>query len=217
VQISVVNLSLPENKTYGSAAMSTESDGSSTPRASFRALALAEFDSLYRLANHLCANRAQAEDLVQETYLRALKAQDQFELRDLGMRPWLFRILTNIWRNSRRTKAAMQLSGDDAAQLPAEQTVGSVAKLADLNWDMVDADLKQSIHDLPDSSRECFLLFAIEQMKYREIAEVLELPLGTVMSRLARARKQLVAALAGSKTLPRVQPRAACSTGELET
>ncbi len=213
----MVNLSLRRNEPYDTAAMSDLSNDQAMPCASFRALALAQFDSLYRMAYHLAGNRTQADDLVQETFLRALKAQLQFELRPAGIRPWLFQILTNIWRNDRRARSVESLAGDDAANLPAdEEIVGSVAKLADLDWDLVDGDLKQSVHDLPDPLRECFLLFAIEQMKYREIAEVLELPIGTVMSRLARARKQLVVALTASTSLPRAHARAPLQTGEVD-
>jgi RNA polymerase sigma-70 factor (ECF subfamily) len=159
-------------------------------------LALAEFDSVYRMAYHLARREDEASDLVQETYLRALSAEAGFELRDCGIRPWLFRILHNVFY-SRVSKAAKgpMLSEDLSDQVDsgaAPDGEGEVAwDLASLDWEQVDDRLKHAIAELQPAYREVLLLWAIEGLKYREIADVLGVALGTVMSRLYRARTLL--------------------------
>jgi RNA polymerase sigma-70 factor (ECF subfamily) len=157
----------------------------------FRQLALDEMDAVYRMAFHLARNPEEASDLMQETYLRAFRAEKSFELRERGVRPWLFKILhntfyTRIGREQKQPVAAESLdhhpanAGDDG-DAPCWD-------LASLDWEQVDQRLKKAILDLPDHYREVLLLWAVEGLRYREVAEVLDVPLGTVMSRLYRAR-----------------------------
>lgn len=147
------------------------------------------------MAFHLARREDEASDLVQETYLRALSAESGFELRDCGIRPWLFRILHNVFY-SRATKVARapMLSEDLSDQVGhgAAPDEGEIAwDLASLDWEQVDDRLKSAIANLQPAYREVLLLWAIEGLKYREIAEVSGVALGTVMSRLYRARALL--------------------------
>lgn len=159
----------------------------------FRALLLAELDSAYRMALHLTRHPDEAADLVQETLLRALRAQKTFQLRDRdkGIRPWLFKILHNtFYTRVGRAKREPTLGDDLAHDAMAGELDGPAPAwdLASLDWEQVDDRLKAAIFDLPVHYRAPLLLWGIEGMKYREIADVLEVPLGTVMSRLYRAR-----------------------------
>lgn len=167
--------------------------------ADFRKLMLAEFDAVYRLARHLAGERA--DDAVQETYYLALRAEDRFQLRERGVRPWLFRILNNVIRTQRRDGRFETPTDDlDQFEMPASQPrVTPNAKLTELNWDDVESELKHAVLSLTPELRAVFLLFAVEDLKYREIAEVLEIPLGTVMSRLNRARHLMVGKLASEQ------------------
>jgi len=164
-------------------------------RKQFRELAMAELSTVYRMAFHWTLNAADAEDLVQETYLRALRAEETFRLGELGVRPWLLRILHNAFLTRvKRARLEPVATGfaEEIAQRQADEGELSGQALADLDWEQVDERLKRAIHDLPLTYRTVFLLSSIEGMKYREIAEVLEMPIGTVMSRLFRARTMLV-------------------------
>ena len=158
---------------------------------SFRELALAEMDSVYRMAMHLSRHPDEAADLVQETYLKALKAESRFELREQGVRPWLFKILHNNFYTRVGKRKREPTLGDD---LPEQSVLGAVDEtppawdLAHLDWEQVDDRLKHAIEELPAHYREVLLLWAVEGLKYREVADVVGIPLGTVMSRLYRAR-----------------------------
>lgn len=157
----------------------------------FRDLLLAETDSVYRMAMHLARRPDEAADLVQETFLKALRAEASFQLTERGIRPWLFKILHNTFY-TRVEKARREATLGDA--LPDPGAPGEVDApppawdLASLDWEQVDDRLKHAIDDLPVHYREVLLLWAVEGLKYREVAEVLGVPLGTVMSRLHRAR-----------------------------
>ncbi|MEM0913636.1 MAG: sigma-70 family RNA polymerase sigma factor [Planctomycetota bacterium] len=167
--------------------------------AAFRELALAEMDSVYRMAMHLAKHPDEASDLVQETYLKAMKAEGRFELREMGVRPYLFRILHNNFYSRIEKRKRQPTLGDD---LPEVEVDGKVTEgepawdLQSLDWEQVDDRLKAAVNDLPDHYREVLLLWAVEGLKYREIADVLGVALGTVMSRLYRARAILTEKLA---------------------
>ncbi len=167
----------------------------------FRELAMAELDAVYRMAMHLSRNPDDAADLVQETYLKAFRAEGQFELRESGIRPWLFKILhnnfyTKVGRKNREPSLSDDLSYQaDGSEAPDE--AGPAWDLSHLDWEQVDDRLKHAIEELPDHYREVLLLWAVEGLKYREVADVLDVPLGTVMSRLYRARAILSQSLAG--------------------
>ncbi|MEQ9459943.1 MAG: sigma-70 family RNA polymerase sigma factor [Phycisphaeraceae bacterium] len=168
-------------------------------REAFRELALGEMDSLYRMAMSLSRHPDEASDLVQETYLKALKAEGRFELREQGIRPWLFKILhnnfyTRVGKRKREPTIADDLEPRAAASTLAEDQ--PAWDLEHLDWEQVDDRLKRAIEELPEAYREVLLLSAVEGLKYREVAEVLDIPLGTVMSRLYRTRGILTGSLA---------------------
>jgi RNA polymerase sigma-70 factor (ECF subfamily) len=169
----------------------------------FRQLAVAELDSVYRMAMHLTHDPQRAADLAQETYLRALKAEDGFELRDRGIRPWLFKILhnahyTQLGKQRREPTLVEDLQGEAiSGELDSPSPCWDLSML---DWEQVDDRLKHAIEELPLHYREVLLLWAVEGLKYREIADVLDIALGTVMSRLYRTRgilSERLAELAG--------------------
>ena len=167
----------------------------------FRELAMLEMDSVYRMAMHLARNPEDASDLVQETFLKAFKAEARFELREAGVRPWLFKILHNNFYTRVGKKSREPVLLDDLSYQPGHggdpSEAGPAWDLSHLDWEHVDDRLKKAIHDLPDHYREVLLLWAVEGLKYREVAEVLGVPLGTVMSRLYRTRGILSQSLSG--------------------
>ncbi len=165
----------------------------------FRELALDEIDSVHRMAFHLTRHPDEAADLVQETYLRALRAEAGFELREQGIRPWLFKILHNAFytRIGKRNREPTLV--DDLQHTAIADEIDSPPPawdLASLDWEHVDERLKHAIDELAPPYREVLLLWAIEGLKYREVADVVGIPLGTVMSRLYRARAILSQQLA---------------------
>ena len=148
------------------------------------------FDQLYNFAHWLTQNRDEAEDLVQETYVKALKGFSSFQL-GTNFRAWMYRILRNTFLTSRtglRATSTVPLdSDDDGPELAVENETPETTLLK-----RSDSELVQSaINDLPVHYREILLLCEVEEMSYQEIAETLSLPIGTVMSRLSRARKTL--------------------------
>ena len=169
----------------------------------FCQLALDELPAVYRLAHHLVSCANEVEDVVQETYLHALRAAPNFELRECGIRPWLFKILHNVI-NARVGDRARDvrlrgelLRGERAANdLPAYAGEGDGQHQDhQISWDDVDQRLKHAIDGLPRNHKAVFLLSAIEGLRYREIAEIIGAPVGTVMSRLHRARMELASQL----------------------
>jgi RNA polymerase sigma-70 factor (ECF subfamily) len=175
----------------------------------FRELLLAEMDPVYRMAMHLARRPDEAADLVQETYLKAMRAQSTFRMTERGVRPWLFKILHNAFF-SRVEKARRETPAGDG--LPDDGALGDVDSpppawdLASLDWEQVDDRLKRAIDELPAHYREVLLLWAVEGLKYREVADVLDVPLGTVMSRLHRTRAILSEKLADLAAEHRLQP-----------
>ena len=152
----------------------------------FEQLAIPLFDRLYNFAHWLTRNRDEAEDLVQETYVKALKGFSSFE-PGTNFKAWIFRILRNTFLTSRTglkaATVALDLQGDDSA-LPVEnETPESI--LIDRTSDRI---MQEAIEELPVPFREVLLLCEVEEMSYQEIAATLMIPMGTVMSRLSRAR-----------------------------
>lgn len=165
----------------------------------FRRLAMVELDAVHRMAFHLARESEEASDLVQETYLRAFRAEQTFELRDRGIRPWLFKILHNVFYTRLGKQRRQPTIMDDMQFDNAAGELDHPAPawdLASLDWDQVDQRLKRAISDLDPRYRDVLLLWAVEGLKYREVADVLDVPLGTVMSRLYRARALLSERLA---------------------
>lgn len=163
----------------------------------FEALAMPLFASLYNFAHWLTRDRDEAEELVQETYAKALKGFSSFRV-GTNFRAWMFRILRNAFLTSRTGLAAtttVSLEAEDEQELPDGSgfTPESLAIASATREAM-----QKAIEALPVQFREVLLLAEVEEMSYQEIAEALSVPIGTVMSRLARARasvrKTLIAA-----------------------
>ena len=171
-------------------------DDPTTP--GFEELALPLLPSLYNLARWLTANPAEAEDLVQETFLKALRGFDGFE-PGTNFRAWIFRILRNTFLTSRTGLAAKRTTALEDELNPADGSLGRHPEAAidrhtpELNLiRLADEDaLHAAMEKLPPALLEVLLLCDMEEMKYREIAVVLGIPIGTVMSRVARARAAL--------------------------
>jgi RNA polymerase sigma-70 factor (ECF subfamily) len=157
----------------------------------FEAAAMPLFDQLYNFAHWLTGNRSDAEDLVQETYAKALKGFRSFE-EGTNLRAWMYRILRNSFLTSRTGLRAQNVSAldDDEMDISALATHSLTPEFL-----LLQQEGKQTVMDalacLPVNYREVVLLCEIEEMAYKEIAQVLGVPIGTVMSRLARARKML--------------------------
>lgn len=164
----------------------------------FEAEALRHLDALYRTALRMTRSEADAEDLVQETYIRAFRFRDQFTL-GTNMKAWLFRILTNTFINTYRRKAAQpevtDLEGVDEFSLYRRMADDRAASSspdpeAELLNGVVDTEVTDALEALPEKFRSTVLL-DVEGFSYKEIAEMLGIPIGTVMSRLHRGRKFL--------------------------
>jgi RNA polymerase sigma-70 factor, ECF subfamily len=149
-------------------------------------------DGLYSYALALSRNRVDAEDLVQETYVRAIPAVRRLR-KESNVKSWMFTILRNIWLNQlRQPRIAVQMSGTDIDQGLPEFRVPSAKDPHSLLLTSLDQDqVRQAISRLPVDSREIILLREFEDLSYQEIAGVLKCPIGTVMSRLGRARSKL--------------------------
>jgi RNA polymerase sigma-70 factor (ECF subfamily) len=168
-------------------------------QATFADQAMPFMDALYGAAMRLTRNPSDAEDLVQETYLRAYRGFGGFS-EGTNLRAWLYRILTNTFINSYRAKKRRpdeteldevedlylyrRLGGLEAA------TAGRSAEDELMDW-FSEAEVKAAVEALPEQFRMAVLLADIEGFSYKEIAEILDIPIGTVMSRLHRGRKSL--------------------------
>src|ERR1700686_2869786 len=158
------------------------------PSAGFEELSMPLFDSFYNFASWLVHNKSNAEDLVQETYLKALRSFASFQ-PGTNFRAWMFRILRNTFLSSRSTldrRMTVEIdSEDDTPLLPATSSTPESLLIERFQEDAV----RNAIEQLPVIFREVLLLCDVEDASYREISEILSIPIGTVMSRLARARK----------------------------
>jgi RNA polymerase sigma-70 factor (ECF subfamily) len=162
--------------------------GERVPTATFEDLAMPLFDQLYNFARWLTQDTAEAEDLVQETYAKALRGFSSFQL-GTNFRAWMYRILRNSFLSSRtglKTIVAIDEETDETL-LPAENATPESILIAQA----IRESVQQALSDLPVPFREILLLCEVEEMSYQEIAETLAIPIGTVMSRLSRARKAL--------------------------
>jgi RNA polymerase sigma-70 factor (ECF subfamily) len=149
-------------------------------------------DGLYSYALALSRNRVDAEDLVQETYVRAIPALGRLR-KESNVKSWMFTILRNIWLNQlRRSRVAVPMPGIDIDQFLPEFRAPDAKDPHSLLLASLDQDqVRQAISRLPVEFREIILLREFEDLSYREIAVVLKCPIGTVMSRLGRARSKL--------------------------
>ncbi len=158
---------------------------------------LGHLDSLYRTAKYLTENQSLAEDLVQETALKALRARHTFQ-PDRSFRPWIFAILRNTlrdhYRRQGRSPRLLSLDGwGDGAILPAPLTDAQPDER--VFQYVLDEEMEAALHDLPEAMRFAVLLADVEQLSYQEIAHLMDSPVGTVMSRLSRGRQKLRSAL----------------------
>jgi RNA polymerase sigma-70 factor (ECF subfamily) len=164
--------------------------------AAFEAEALASLDSLYRTALRLTRVPADAEDLVQDTYLKAFRAADRFA-PGTNLRAWLFTILHNTARNRARDRARDAVDVDSEVVERSAEAGGAGGGLPFetpetlLLRDALAPELQEAIDDLPAAFRQAVWLRDVEEFSYAEIAAMLEIPIGTVMSRISRGRRLL--------------------------
>jgi RNA polymerase sigma-70 factor (ECF subfamily) len=158
---------------------------------SFEELALPLFDRLYNFAHWLTQNREEAEDLVQETYVKAFKGFSSFQL-GTNFRAWIYRILRNTFLTSRKglkitMTVPLVLEDEEGFDLAVEHDTPETVLLARSSHEQ----LQSALDELPVHFREILILSEVEEMSYREISDTLAVPIGTVMSRLSRARQTL--------------------------
>ncbi len=171
----------------------------SIPAEDFEAGVLAQIDSLYRTALRMTNNPQEAEDLVQETMLKAFRFSNTYQ-RGTNLRAWLFRILNTSAINRYRKQA----THPNTTSLPEGEDFYLYNRIRDLNGQelnlgaeeevvskYLDEDVYKALNDLPPNFRMAIILADIEGLSYKEIAEALQIPIGTVMSRISRARRQL--------------------------
>ena len=164
----------------------------------FETDALAYLDALYRTALRMTRSEADAEDLVQETYIKALRFREQFT-PGTNLKAWLFRILTNTFINTYRRRQTQP----EFTELDDVDEFSLYKRMSDLRTSssagnpetefldgLVDSEVKDALTELPEKFRSVVLL-DVEGFSYKEIAEMLDIPIGTVMSRLHRGRKFL--------------------------
>jgi RNA polymerase sigma-70 factor (ECF subfamily) len=166
--------------------VSQESPSSGT----FEQLAMPHFDRLYNFACWLTHDRQEADDLVQETYAKALKGFSSFQ-PGTNFRAWIYRILRNTFLTSRtglQATATVPLDLDsETVALPTTKETPESILLQRSDWQLV----QQAMEQLPVAYREVLVLCEVEEMSYQEISATLSIPIGTVMSRLSRARQAL--------------------------
>jgi RNA polymerase sigma-70 factor (ECF subfamily) len=180
------------NKTAKPAVYAMEVPDHSFSAVTFEDLAIPLFDQLYNFARWLTQDTSEAEDLVQETYAKALRGFSSFQA-GTNFRAWMFRILRNSFLNSRtglKTTVPLGEEEDEIMASPDPSPEGVLIAQADR------AEVRQALQDLPIPYREILLLCEVEEMSYEEIAQALGVPMGTVMSRLFRARKAMRSLLA---------------------
>lgn len=158
-------------------------------------------DALYNTAYRMTRNSEDAEDLVQETYLKAYKYYDKFEV-GTNFKAWLFKIMKNTFINNYRKKQAAPPQSDFAdieesfeSQVSEEVTRKVKDPEEELLEDVLDEDVQRALEELPEDYRMVVLLADLEGFAYKEIADILDVPVGTVMSRLYRGRRRLEEAM----------------------
>ena len=165
--------------------------------------ALQFLEPLFATAMRLTRNRADAEDLVQDTFVKAFRHSSQFK-RGTNLRAWLYTILHNTWRNRRRdaSRNAVDVDSDHIEQLAAVGTGNEHIDTPEriLMRSTLDADLQAALDGLPEAFRNAVWLRDVEEFTYAEIAEMLNVPIGTVMSRISRGRRMLYEKLSAPAT-----------------
>ena len=171
-------------------------------RKEFEETAMEHIDSLYNMALRLVFNKEEAEDLVQETYLKAYRFFDSFQ-KGTNIKAWLYKILKNTFINKYRKEIATpgEILYEDLeainSGLAYKQETNSTeladtleSKYADFSG-LLEDDVKQALDSLPAEYREAILLSDVEELSYQDIAEIANVPIGTIKSRLNRGRKLL--------------------------
>lgn len=181
--------------------MSKKKDTDHSKGWDFEAAAMPFVDSLYNTAFRMARNSEDAQDLVQETYFKAYRHYDKFQ-EGTNFKAWLFKILKNSFINSYRKKQNRPLQTDFAdiedvfENRLSDEVAGKIkSPEEELLENVLDEDVQQAMDDLPEDYRMAIVLADLEGFSYKEIAEILEVPLGTVMSRLYRGRKLLEQAM----------------------
>ena len=168
-------------------------------RAKFTEMTMEHMPSLYTAALRMTRNPADAEDLVQDTYLKAYRAFETFQ-EGTNLKAWLYRILTNTFINSYRAKKRRpeQTDIDDVENLYLYRRLGGLEGASsgcsaeeEVLDRFTESDIKDALESLPEQFRLAVLLGDVEGFSYKEIAEILDVPIGTVMSRLHRGRRAL--------------------------
>ena len=176
---------------------STSPSAASAPLPAFEADVLGHLDALYGVAFRMVKEASAAEDLVHDTILKAIGAQKQYQL-GTNLKAWLLRILTNTFINRHRRGGLERdvLEGPDAGPL-ADRWIGAATMRAmrdperDALAPLLEAEVRRALDELPEEFRLAIVLSDVEGLTYKEIADVMGCPVGTVMSRLHRARKLL--------------------------
>jgi len=155
--------------------------------ATFENKAIRHVEDVHRFLHHLCRDPSATRDLTQETYLRAFRYQSSYD-PSYSVKPWLLKIAHNVYRERLR-RASLELA------LPAEALSAAEPEIASFEEELLrripDEEVLEALQSLPDEYREAVLLRDVDGLSYREIAEVVGRPIGTVMSRLSRGRSLL--------------------------
>jgi RNA polymerase sigma-70 factor, ECF subfamily len=160
-------------------------------RQQFDQLALDQLDGLHRIARRITGDLMCAEDLVQDTFVRAISGYESFRMREYGIMPWLIRIMrnSNLSHADRERRRPVTMIGAPA-ELPAlNHHIHSPVETDTLQ--SLDERLVHALDDLPEVNRTVMLMWVVQDLSYQEIADALAVPLGTVMSRLHRARRRM--------------------------
>jgi RNA polymerase sigma-70 factor, ECF subfamily len=157
----------------------------------FETVALPFINDLYRAARHTLGSQAEAEDAVQETYLQAWKSFYRFAA-GTNCRAWLFKILFHVIHHQRRKNRRWQTLGEQE-----EFLLETLTYEAPIRQHLSDEEVLAALNRLPENFRAVILLADVEEFAYKEIAQILDIPIGTVMSRLNRGRKLLRGELSG--------------------
>lgn len=172
-------------------------DGTGTDRAEFEELLAPHFDPLFGFALRMTKNRPDAEDLLQESIYRAYRSLARFQ-RGTNFKAWMFRIVTNTFISKKRSeRRAPVLVAELEVRDPRDgEELTAELRDAATDWDRVysehvEDEVKHAVDELPEEFRAPLLLSSLGGLRYKEIAEVLHVPIGTVMSRLFRARQRL--------------------------
>jgi RNA polymerase sigma-70 factor, ECF subfamily len=153
--------------------------------ADFEAAAMPHIDDLFRTAQRVLKDPSRAEDVVQEVYLQAWKSFERFEL-GTNCKAWLYKILFHSINHYRRKWSRLRLLSDKEEYL--EENLAWTPSLPD---HLTDADILAALDDIPQNFKSVVLLVDVEEFAYKDVGEILEIPIGTVMSRLSRGRKLL--------------------------